>query len=212
MYDLINYYAGTVVGTIPSDHITEYEWLVQNPSKATQPDYQNRYRRFWAMNAARLSPTFYAAYFGALNATTTQSTTLGSLAQTLHAASTNSKGRQSLQFSFATKLLHITNPYLPIYDSQVAAFYFFQEPDIKDPKNPQDLQRRINAFVTFHDFLKQEYARVLQNNLLATAIQEFRVRFNPQHFTDEKVVDSLIWAFVGLLWKGALRKARIVYH
>src|SRR5438477_9298329 len=100
MYDLINQYARTVVGTIPSAHVTEYEWLVQNPRKVTQPDYQNRYRRFWAMNAARLSPTFYAAYFGALNAATT-STTLNSLAQTLHAASTNSKGRQSLQFSFA---------------------------------------------------------------------------------------------------------------
>jgi hypothetical protein len=164
------------------------------------------------MNAARLSPSFYVAYFGALKAATMQNTTLGSLAHTLHAASTNSKGRQSLQFSFATKLLHITNPHLPIYDSQVAAFYFFQEPDIKDPKDPQDLQRRISAFVTFHDFLKQEYARVLQNNLLATAIHEFRLRLNPQHFTDEKIVDSLVWAFVGLLWKGALTNGQIIYR
>jgi len=29
---------------------------------------------------------------------------------------------------------------------------------------------------------------------------------------DEKIVDSLIWAFVGLLWKGALQKGQIAYH
>jgi len=53
---------------------------------------------------------------------------------------------------------------------------------------------------------------VLQNNLLATAIQEFRVRLNPQHLTDEKIVDSLIWAFVGLVWKGAPQKGQTTYR
>jgi hypothetical protein len=33
---------------------------------------------------------------------------------------------------------------------------------------------RGTALLTFHDFLKQEYARVLQKNLLAIAIQEFK--------------------------------------
>jgi hypothetical protein len=211
MYDLINRFAQTVVGTIPREHVTDYEWLLQNVGKASTPDYQKGYRRFWAMNAAQLSPAFYAAYFGTLAAAVSQPPTLSSVAQTLHAASSRQNGQKSLQFSFATKLLHITNPHLPIYDSQVAAFYFFVEPD-RNPKDPNDFQRRLSKFVTFHDFIKQEYARVLQNNLLATAIQEFRSRLNPKHFTDEKIVDSLIWAFVGLLWKGALQKGQIAYH
>jgi hypothetical protein len=104
----------------------------------------------------------------------------------------------------------MTNQHLPIYSSEVAAFYFFVEPEI-NPKDPNDLQRRISVFVTFHDFLKQEYARVLQNNLLTTAIQEFRLRLNPQLFTDEKIVDSLIWAFVAFLWNGALPNGQIIY-
>jgi hypothetical protein len=211
MYDLINRFAQTVVGTIPREHVTDYEWLIQNVGQANISGYQSRYRRFWAMNAAQLSPAFYAAYFGTLAAAVSQPPTLSSVAQTLHAASARQNGQKSLQFSFATKLLHITNPHLPIYDSQVAAFYFFVEPD-RNPKDPKNLQRRISEFVTFHDFLRQEYARVLQNNLLATAIQEFRSRLNPKHFTDEKIVDSLIWAFVGLLWKGALQKGQIAYH
>jgi hypothetical protein len=211
MYDLINRFAQTVVGTIPREHVTDYEWLLQNTGKASTPDYQRGYRRFWAMNAAQLSPAFYATYFGTLAAAVTQPPTLSSVAQTLHAASARQNGQKSLQFSFATKLLHITNPHLPIYDSQVAAFYFFVEPS-RNPKDPNDFQQRISKFVTFHDFLKQEYARVLQKNLLATAIQEFRSLLNPKHFTEEKIVDSLIWAFVGLLWKGALQKGQIVYR
>ncbi len=212
MYNLINQYSQTVIGTIPSSHVTEYECLVGNVGLATTPSYQERYRQYWAMNRARLSPAFYAVYFGGMSAAMTQTPTLVALALNLHAASANSKGRQSLQFSFATKVLHMTNQHLPIYDSQVAAFYFFQEPEIKKPNDPKDVQRRIAEFVTFHDFLMQEYVRVLQNNLLAPAIQEFRVRLSPQHFTDEKIVDSLIWAFVGLLWKGALQEGQIAYR
>jgi hypothetical protein len=99
----------------------------------------------------------------------------------------------------------MTNQRIPIYDSRIAAFYFFATPANKT------LQRRINRFVSFHSFLIGEYARVLQNNLLATAIQEFKRQLNPRRFTDEKIVDSLIWAFVGLLRKGALMNGQIVY-
>lgn len=212
MYDLINQFAQTVVSAIPPDHVTEYEWLLQNVDRVTMPDYQERYRRYWAMGVARLNAAFYATYFNELSLAMRQAPSLQVLSQTLHVASTNSKGRQSLQFSFATKLLHMTNQQLPIYASEVAAFYFFQEPEIKKPKEPQDLQRRIGVFVTFHDFLRQEYARVFKNNLLATAIQEFRVRLKPQRFTDAKIVDSLIWRFVGLLWKGALMNGIVTYR
>ena len=66
--------------------------------------------------------------------------------------------------------------------------------------------------MTFHSFLAEEYARVLKGGLLNVAIQEFRLRLKPQHFTDEKIVDSLIWAFVALLRKGALPKGKIAYR
>ena len=49
------------------------------------------------------------------------------------------------------------------------------------------------------------------NGLLAPAIAAFRERFHPQHHTDEKIVDWLIWALVGLADEGALLDGRIVY-
>jgi hypothetical protein len=44
MYDLINQFAQTVVGTIPPEHVTDYEWLLHNVGQASTPDYQRRYR------------------------------------------------------------------------------------------------------------------------------------------------------------------------
>jgi hypothetical protein len=207
MYDLINQFAQTVVSTIPSEHVTNYEWLLQNTGQVGMPDYQKRYRRFWAMNAAQLSPEFYATYFNTLVAAMSRPPTLSSVAQTLHAASARQNGQKSLQFSFATKLFHMTNQRSPIYDSQVAAFYFFQEPSAG-----ADLQQRIDGLMAFYSFLSEEYARVLKKGFLATAIQQFRLRLKPQRFTDEKIVDSLVWAFVALLRKGALPKRQMVYR
>jgi hypothetical protein len=207
MYDLINQFAQTVVGTIPPEHVTDYEWLLQNVGQASTPDYQRRYRRFWAMNAAQLSPAFYVAYFGALIVATKESMTLGDAARILYDASARRDGRQSLQFSFATKLLHMTNPVLPIFDSQIACFFFFQE-----ASTGANLQQRIDGFLAFHDFLVQEYERVLRCGLLAKTIQEYRRQLQPQRVTDEKIVDSIIWAFVGLLRKGALPKRQITYR
>jgi hypothetical protein len=206
MYDLINQFADMLVKTIQPAHVTNYEWLLQNSGEVGTLDYQKRYRRFWAMNATRLSPDFYATYFNTLVAAISRPMTLCRVAQTLHAASARQNGQKSLQFSFATKLLHMTNQRSPIYDSQVAAFYFFQEPSAGAA-----LQERIESLMAFHSFLALEYARVLKVGLLATAIQEFRLRLKPQHFTDEKIVDSLIWAFVALLRKGALPKGQITY-
>jgi hypothetical protein len=48
--------------------------------------------------------------------------------------------------------------------------------------------------------------------LLTPSIQSFRQRFPVQRFfTDEKVIDTLIWKFVRLLTRGAIRNCRILY-
>ncbi len=36
-------------------------------------------------------------------------------------------------------------------------------------------------------------------------------RFNPQHFTEEKMIDSLIWGYVSLLWNGGLFNGQVQY-
>lgn len=207
MYRLINQYAGAIVASIPSAHVQDYDWLLQNIAAVGTPEYQSKYRTFGAMNAAQLSPDFYTVYFAVLDEAAIHAPSLDSLSGTIHSASTRRNGGKSLQFSFATKLLHMINPHSPIYDSKVAKFYFYVA-----PPSDRDLEERIACFIAFHTFLVQEYARILDSGLLATAIQTFRQELNTQQFTDEKCIDSLLWAFVTLLEKGALQASQIAYR
>jgi hypothetical protein len=66
MYCLINENVGKILANISSKDITEYDWLQKNIGAVNESDYRRRYRAFWAMNAAQLSPNFYTSYFGAL--------------------------------------------------------------------------------------------------------------------------------------------------
>jgi hypothetical protein len=94
----------------------------------------------------------------------------------------------------------------PVYDSQVSAFYFFIKPSLNAA-----LQERINGYVHFYNFLTNEYARILRNSLLAASIDEFRRHYDPKYFTDEKIIDSLIWSFVGLRKRDAAFNYQIAY-
>jgi hypothetical protein len=206
MYRLIERFNQQVIAAIPPNDIIEYEWLLLSVQQANTPAYQRRYRNFWVMNQAQLSSSFWQAYFAQLSGAITQPPTLSSLCQTLAPLSMRRNGAQTLQFSFATKLLHTARPQFPIHDMRVAAFYFFEPP----PTRWQPRQQ-MSAYLSFHTFLGNEYARVIKAGILTTAIQAFRQQFQPQRISDQKIVDWLIWAFVRVLQGGALLSGHALY-
>lgn len=207
MYHLINSHIQQILQSIPPGHVTEYDWLVQNIINVATPDYQSRYRRYWVLNVARLSDNYCQVYFQHLqNGLNGNPPQLGNLANQLYQTPTHANGQQSLQFSFCSKLCHMLNRQIPMYDSMIRGFYFFIEPRRNLP-----IIQRINGCMIFHQFLIDEYNRVLNQGLLAGSIQAFRQRFNPQQFTDIKVIDSLIWAFVSLLKNGGVMNRTISY-
>jgi hypothetical protein len=206
MYHLIETNAQTIIASIARQHVTEYDWLRQNIRDCDTLEYQTRYKAFWRLGAARLSPRFCKVYFAALLAALTNKPEVGALSEKLRATPTHQNGRKSLQFSFTTKLVHMVEPNTPIYDSLIASFYFYQEPTVRLP-----LAARVEDLVEFHKFLGREYQRILQKKLLAKAIRGFRQQFSPRHFTDEKIIDSLLWAFVSLLKRGGLTNGQITY-
>ena len=204
MYSVISASHQTIIREIDPQYVAQYEWIREKVAEADSIQYQREYKDFWRMNVAQLSKSFYATYFGLLKASAPP--TLPSLGQTLYESAIRRSGKRILPFSFATKLLHIQNPHLPIYDSRVARFFLF-EPPASDPP----LQERIAKLTAFYEFLVAEYARVINAGMLAPAIAAFRERFRPHHHTDEKIVDWLIWALVGLAEDGAVLNGRIVY-
>ncbi len=202
MYDLINANSGTVLQSIDPKTVSGYYWLVQNlPQVATQ-QFQNKYAKYWGMQYP--NQAYRKVYFQTLQASILNPPSLSVLTKSLYNTPVNKKG-QSNQFSFATKLLHMADRHSPIYDLRVAAFYFFAEPDT---------QRRVAACLAFHAFLVKEYGRVLNQGLLTQTIQAFRQQFpkEEQNFTDERIIDVLIWAYVGLLQKGVLISGQIAYR
>ncbi len=205
MYSEIEKFHTLVIEKTTTEDVAEYDWLLQNAGAADSEGYQKKYRNFWTMNVAQLSQDFYTTYFSSLKSAITKTPATSDVCNTLYEASARKNGTKTIQFSFATKLLHTANPRLPIYDSRIARFYLFQEPP------SSSLQGRIYNLCAFHDFLSREYARVIDNGLLKNAIAAFRQRYKPQKHTDEKIIDWLIWCFVGLLDNGGLISGKIAY-
>ena len=206
MYNLINIHIQSILGTIPLYHVQEYDWLIQYLNQCATPLYQRRYKRYWKLNSARLSANYCNVYFNSLQEAQVNIPAIENLLLQLYNTPVHRNDQQSLQLSFTSKLIHMVNPNAPIYDSNVADFYFFYTPNFRRP-----VQIRINTFNEFYTFLVQEYARILNGNLLAPSIQAFRQRFNPIYFTDEKIIDSLIWAYVDMLKNGALVGGTVLY-
>ena len=192
-YDAINRNIGRILRSIQSTtppHVGEYDWLVENLHRLAEADYQRRYKRYWRLNGAGLSQDYCQRYFQYLQSGLDGNVLdPGTLAYELYQIPIRNN-KQALQFSFCTKLCHMLNRHLPIYDSNIRTFY-----DFRTPGYGLTVLQRIAQFMCFYWFLIAEYNRVLEGRLLHVSIQAFRQRFRPQHFTDIKVIDSLIWGW-----------------
>lgn len=189
-YDKINENIDQLLQSIPPTHVSDYDWLVQNIHHVTELEYQSKYKKYWVLNGAALSKEFIKKYFEQLQSGLNNNIPqLDILVNQLYKIPMR-QDTYKIQFSFCTKLCHMLNNNLPIYDSNIKRFYKFVPPGTDLP-----VQQRISRLIEFHQFLVNEYNRVLDNGLLTMPIQKFRQRFNPQCFTDIKVIDSLIWAY-----------------
>lgn len=207
MFELINRHIDSILDSISEKHVSDYEWLMTNKHNIGY-QYKKRFRSFWQLNAALLSDEFCDEYFIELqNSIEKGLTDLREVTEKFYKVPSNKKGVNKLQFSFCTKLCHVVNPCFPIYDAMIRDFYFFVEPNRKLP-----LSMRIEEFIFFHEFLIDEYRRIITEKLLDNAINSFYTKFQSHIFTTEKVIDSLIWAFVGFLKGGGIVSKGVIYR
>ena len=196
MYSLIREYADLIIKDyIGNQHVQQYDWLTSNlmsMNVSTNSLFKQAYKKFWAMNAARLTPDFFDAYFVYLEENKHGSSiNIREVCDYLYSIPTDKQGDKSLQFSFASKLVHMISPIQPIYDSRIRQFYF-----LPDGQSSKDFSRKISELMLMYGFLKEEYKRIIEDSLLKEPIIKFRQQLKPKTFTDEKVIDSLIWGFV----------------
>jgi hypothetical protein len=211
MYRLINEHIGVILDAIDFEpDVHRYVQLMEqlpNVNVAEDDNFQSLFRRYWQLNPARLSEQFLRFYFDLLERLKRNpDVSLEAVARQLYQIPTQGI-RQTLQFSFSSKLIHMLRPNEPVYDSTVEAFFFLPKGSTREPLD-QKLERLLSSVA----FLQREYCRILQMGLLNQAIADFRMRYDlNQVITDEKTIDTLIWQFVKVLRSGAVRDQLVTY-
>jgi hypothetical protein len=207
---LINKYADIVINEIGARHVQDYDWLSDKIfiwDLSTSQDFRKRYSSFWRLSGAGLDDRFKKAYF-----TFFQKNKLNKnispvdVADYLKNIPTNSKGDQTIQFSFATKMVHMINPAMPIYDKMIRNFYH-----IPDPPAGGDYTRKLSYCKEIYSFLMTEYDRVINNKLLQESINKFHFHLQPKNFTVQKIIDSLLWGFISAAKNGAFYDGTFQY-
>jgi|WetSurSiteA1Bulk_404760.scaffolds.fasta_scaffold49681_1 hypothetical protein len=205
MYGIINQNIDRMLDSVDEDKdIHRYLDLLnrfRNVDVARNPEFKSKYCEYWGLNGAGLGQNFRSAYFELMEGLRGRPTpSIGEVTRIFYEVPSNKNGRKTLQFSFASKLLHTLDPHRPIYDSMVATFYRFTV-----PVSTKNFEVRLQSFLSFYGFLVLEYKKVLSNGSIQQPIAHFRNRFSvPDEYTDEKIIDTLIWLAMDLRKKDLL--------
>ena len=132
--------------------------------------------------------------------------TLKKVVQELYEVPSNSTGQQKVQFSFASKLVHMCQPTLPVYDAMVKTFFFL-------PKAHGDsIDTQLPELMVDYRFLIDEYSRVMRDHLLDRAMSRVREYCAyATNLTDQRLIDLLIWVFVKWAKSGGIRTGTARY-
>jgi hypothetical protein len=195
MYICINQNIETVLSEIPKRHGTDYQWLTEtlkNTDVSRNVEFQRKYRSYWVMRYISPDSQFNQMYFSILEKLkNNKNLDFRTVAEQLNSIPHDSEGkRSSFHFSFISKLLHSIDNSSPIYDSMIKDFFYLPGID------GSNIEKKIKQSEIILNFLSKEMARIKSEGLLKEAINQFKKRFQLSSFSDYKIIDSLIWAFV----------------
>ena len=187
MYRIINENIDSLLTKEAIKHFKDYYYLLDNLQKVNVAEdiyYQRKYKGFWVMG--RLSEKYYKKYFDLLE--TNKNNKVISLEYVIKELN---EIDNKVQFSFSTKLIHMINNENPIYDSKIASFYKLPE------WTGNNYGERLDKVNKIYDFLIQEFKRVKVDMLLNISINKIKKYYELNEiFTDEKIIDSIIWIFI----------------
>jgi hypothetical protein len=212
MYHQINGYIQTLLKSIDrKKDIDPYLLLLRmfdEGSVVNNERFKSTYRKYWQLNAARVSDSYCKHYFQVMeNHRYSGNKSIKDVVSVLYNVPSNLKGIKTIQFSFATKLLHTIDNTLPMYDSLVADFYFC--PQIKPYWK---YAKKLSTYLQIYDFLLREQKRILDNHFLSESIGKVRGHFKlPREYTDQKIIDTLLWKFAADLRAGAIIRGDLEY-
>ena len=165
------------------ESIRVYEWLESHKEKPENPVFQFVFRSYYRIDNAGLTSDWKVRYFKFLSE---RERSLKTILEGLYHIPTKKKVK-SLQFSFATKLLHTLDTNQPIYDSKVAELLGLPV------KKGKDFAANINTCIAVYGKLQEAQQQFLSDEGIMNQIAALKARYNSQ-ISDEKALDFLLWS------------------
>jgi len=171
-----------------SESISVYLFLKKEYEKGNIKNngvFQFVFRSYYRLDNAGLGEKLKNKYFELLaNKQNDLSKILSELYKILSLRKLN-----TIQFSFATKLLHTIDNNNPIFDAEVSRV-------IHKRVSGRTRDEKIKSCLEIYEFLKNEYGDFLQNEQIKKLILEFRERFNvsKDKMSDIKILDFIVWS------------------
>ena len=165
------------------ESIRVYEWLESHKGEPENPVFQFVFRSYYRIDNAGLTTGWKVRYFEFLNQ---RESGLRTILEGLYHLPTARKVK-SLQFSFATKLLHTLDSRRPIYDSKVAELLGLPV------KKGKDFAANIDTCVAVYEDLREAQQQLLLDEGIRSQIAALKARYNSR-IGDEKALDFLLWS------------------
>lgn len=189
-----------ILSNIVPESIAVYLFLKNEYAKddiGNNTVFQFVFRSYYSLDGAGLSSKWKKHFFELLEQ---QEDSLRTILQRLYRIKTLT-GRNTVQFSFATKLLHTLDNTKPIFDLKVAKV-------IGETVTGVNENTRIESCIRIYKRLEYIYRTLLKADKIKRVIRKFRKKFhiNEEQIEDLKILDFIIWTLGKLKTKNAKKK------
>ena len=146
--------------------------------------FQFVFRSFYGMDRAGLYPRLKERFFKLLER---KEDRLEIILRELYKIP-NRNNQHTVQFVFATKLLHTLDDRNPIFDFRVAKV-------IEENVRGASGDKKIEFSIKLYEYLKCVHCNLLKDSGIIKIIRKFKEKFhvNQKQISDEKVLDFIIW-------------------
>jgi len=183
--------AQQIINNIDAESIELY---IKLKSEFEKPDvsenyiFQTVFRAFYGLDNVGFNEDFKSKYFNLLKNYRNQDTfDVEKVFIDLHIIK-NFKDKDSIIFSFASKLMCTVDDSLPIYDKEVCDVFSFTEP-VDD-----DFAMVIDILLDQYEGIQNLFKEIIDWNLLPITFRLFDEKFNGNNLSLTKKLDFIFWS------------------
>ena len=183
-----------LIPNIEKESIAAYCFLnqrykeISEKKKKVSKDYLFKFifRSYYRLDSAGLSDAFKDKYFQLLEAKVSDLKTILAVLYNINTL----RGYNTVQFSFASKLLHTIDNSNPIFDSNISLI-------IGDKPDGTRKDEKISSCTEFYKKLKTLYKELMKRSEIQSYISEFKETYKKYAFidiSDTKILDFMLWS------------------